>query len=173
MFEQLTSPQMMKFIDKVMALFKGVPHLPPKVVAVLVTITPWLVGLGGIASVLGGLNTLLGSLGIARYSMFGISPLYFIITGIFELAMGALLCVAFGPLKDKQERGWVYLFWSEALSLLMSLVSIIFFGDSIVGPIVGLIIGLYILGELRGEYKGAARKVDLKAVVKEAKQAVK
>jgi hypothetical protein len=156
MLEQLTSPQAMKLIAQVEQPFKGLPHLPKGLVDFLVGIAPWLVGLGGVLSIIGGLS-LLGNTSGMQSNMWmqlaGISPAYFLLSGVISLVSGALMLMAFKPLKNKELKGWVYMFWLELINVVQMAVGVAFGASSIVGMVIGLAIGFYILFELKPSYK--------------------
>lgn len=162
--DQLTSEDAVKFIDQVNEPFKNLPHLPKGVNEFFVTVTPWFCLIGAILGLVGGpLIALLGSIA----TLFTLNPLTMILTivsAVVTVANSILLFMAFNPLKNRETKGWIYLFWSEILSLVSMLISL-FDGryGSIVGSIIGALIGLYFLFELRPFYgvaQSAVKKVE-------------
>jgi hypothetical protein len=81
-----------------------------------------------------------------------------IVTTVVTIANSVLLLMAFNPLKNKAMRGWVFLFWSEMLSAVDIVLSLLQGQTgSLVGGVIGLAIGLYILFEIRGSYTGSPK----------------
>ena len=155
---QLTGKEAQGFVGKFEAVFKGLPHLPKGIVDFLVSVSPWLAGLGGIFGVYGGLTSLFFSQRrgamwqyVKAYS--GVGSGYFIATSIISLLTGALLLMAFGPLKNKKLNGWMFLFWANILSLIQSIVSLVFGYGGLMGILIGAAIGFYILFEIKKSYK--------------------
>lgn len=169
MLEQLTGPQAMKFISQVEQPFKGLPHLPKGLIDFLVGVAPWLVGLGGVLSLLGALSSFGAASGLQSANVWmryvaGISPVYFLLTGVVEIVSGVLMLMAFKPLKNKELKGWIYMFWLQVISLAQMVIGIAFASSSLVSLVIGLAIGLYILFELKPAYSGAK---EVKTAVKE------
>ena len=159
--KQLTSKEAMNLIKQVESAFKSLPHLPAGIVEFLVKIAPWLAGIGGVFGVLGGLSALSAGLGLGMYTQFmryaGYSSVYFLVSGIAELIMAGLLLMAFKYLKAKQLTGWVLIFWSSVVSLVMSLLGIVLVGGFAIGSIIGALIGFYILFEMKPSYKSGVK----------------
>lgn len=156
MLEQLTGPAAMKLISQVEQPFKGLPHLPKGLVDFLVGIAPWLVGLGGILSILAALSSFGAATGVQSsvwMQLAGVSPVYFVLTGVVELVSGALMLMAFNPLKAKQLKGWVYMFWLQLINIAQMVIGIAFASSSIIGLVIGVAIGMYFLFELKPAYK--------------------
>ncbi|MBW7944122.1 hypothetical protein H3C70_01880 [Patescibacteria group bacterium] len=156
--EKLTDAKAMGFIDQVGDVFKGLPHLPTAIIDILVKIAPWLALLGGVLGLLAGpLIGVLGSIG----SILTLSPYFMfitIVTTVVTLVSSILLLMAFSPLRKRAMRGWVFLFWSQMLSAVDIVLSLLQGQTgSIVGGLIGFAIGLYILFEIRASYKGSAK----------------
>jgi len=153
----LTDPAAQKFIDQIGQPFKNVPHLPKDIVDFLVVITPWLALIGGVSSILGAIST--ASSGSALNRMGAIVGVhtgfsgYMLVTAIFALIIAALLLMAFSLLKKKAKTGWTYLFWTNVVGIIQSIVYLILWQSGIVSMILGAIIGFYILFEIRPQYK--------------------
>ena len=164
--DNLTNGEAMKFIDQVNEPFKGVPHLPKGIVEFFVQIAPWLALIGGILGLIGGpFIGLVGTLG----SVLTLSPMLMIsmiVTAVITLANAILMLLAFGPLKNRELKGWVLLFWSNILGIVEAVLGLVSGGyGSLVGSIIGVLIGFYILFEMRSFY-GAGQ-----AAVKKVKEA--
>jgi hypothetical protein len=156
--DKLTGKEAQGFVGKFEALFKGLPHLPKGIVDFIVSISPWLAGLGGIGAVYGGLTGLFFSQRrgamwqyVRAYS--GIGNGYFVATSIFSLLTGALLLMAFTPLKNRKLSGWMFLFWANILGLIQSAVSLVFGYGGLVGMLVSAAFGFYVLFEVKKSYK--------------------
>ena len=161
----LTSKQYTGIVDQLRPIFKDVPHLPAGVTNFLSMILPWLVGLGGIVSVISGIDLILNSFGFGINwwaQMIGFSPSYFLVSGILQLVAGAVALIAFNPLKNKLKTGWFLLFWGMVISLVQSVAGIILMpnqvGTDVVGMVIGLAIGLYLFFEIESEYKKSSSK---------------
>jgi len=161
MNKYLTDPKVMKLIDQVGSYFKDLPHLPKNIVDFLVKVSPWLAGIGGVMSILSSLSmisVLLNFSPFLRFSQinFGVGPSYMVMTLLFlvsQLAMGFLLLKAFKPLKERQEIGWIYLYWVMLIGLATSLISLIFSVQSLIGTVIWLVVDLYLMFEVRSAYK--------------------
>lgn len=156
--DKLTGKEAQGFVGKFETVFKGLPHLPKGIVEFLVSITPWLAGLGGIGNVYGGLTGLFFSqrrAGMWQYvkAYSGIGNGYFIATSILSLLTGALLLMAFTPLKGRKLNGWMFLFWVNILGLVQSVISMVFGYGGLVGTLIGAAIGFYVLFEVKKSYK--------------------
>lgn len=156
MLASLTDKKARDLSDQVGNVFKDVPHLPKSWVEFLAKIAPWLVGLGGLTSLLGGFSSVLGggAFNQMMYRYAGIGRNYFLVSGVFSILVGVLLLLAFSPLKDRKMDGWMYLFWVQALGIVQTVVLLAYFGGGWLGSILGIIIGLYILFEMKSAYKG-------------------
>jgi hypothetical protein len=154
MLDKLMEKDSMKFIDQVGEVFKSLPHLPDGIVEFFVKVAPWLALLGAILTLLTGpLAALLGTFA----SLVTLSPLVLvgtIVTLVLSLAQVVLLFMAFNPLKNRELKGWVYLFWSEMVSVATSVVLAVAWMNfgSLIGTVIGTAIGLYILFEMKSKY---------------------
>jgi hypothetical protein len=157
--DRLTDSQSMGFINQIGDVFKNLPHLPPAVVDILVKIAPWLALLGGVLGLISG--PVLGLLG-GLATIFTLNPLVMVVTlgtAIAVIAQSVLLLMAFGPLKERHTKGWVLLFWSDMLSVVVAVLGVLDGNvGGIIGSVIGIFIGLYILFEMRSSYHGAASK---------------
>lgn len=155
---QLTGKEAQGFVGKFEGVFKGLPHLPKGIVDFLVSVSPWLAGLGGIFGVYGGLTALFFSQRrgamwqyVETYS--GVWSGYFTMTAVFSLLTGALFLMAFSPLKNRKLNGWMLLFWANILSLIQAIASMIFGYGGLIGTLIGAAIGFYVLFEIKKSYK--------------------
>ncbi len=163
MLEQLSNAPSMKFIAQLEAIFKDLPHLPKKATEVLVKLAPYFAIIGGILTVIAGLSMLVSGSSLAMlggwYAPYGANhSLYFYLDAILSLAVGALMIMAYKPLQSRKLMGWIYIFWSEMVSVLQSLLAVIFFGTGIIGALLGIALGLYILFEMKPSYEKKAAK---------------
>ena len=118
--------------------FAKAPHMSKNARDTLVKIAPWIAVIFGILGILGGLAGL-GALTTAASGF---------IVYLFWLAYSVLLLAAFPGLKAKKANGWKLLFWSEAVSVIGSIVELQFFSAVIVA-----LIGFYLLFEVKSYYK--------------------
>lgn len=137
-------------ITTVEDLFKKLPNLPKNVQEVIVTITPWIALIFGILGVLGGI----AGLGILT----AFSPVLVlggstssagmgIVSVILGLASSVLLLMAFPGTKARKLKGWNWLFWSEAVSLVSAVIAFS------VGGVVFALIGFYLIFQIKSYYK--------------------
>jgi hypothetical protein len=138
--------------------------LPKGLVNFFVSVAPWLAGIGGVLAIFSGLGLLGSWLGWGAswwMQLSGLSPIYFLLTGVLQILGGIVLLLAFNPLKMRLVTGWILLFVNMGISLLQSLVALVFAysaSGSLLGTVLGLAIGLYLLFEMRGAYKSAGSK---------------
>lgn len=152
-FDQLTDRKSVDFADKIGDVFKSLPNLPDGLVEFFVKITPYLALLGALFNVI---ITPLGALATI-FSLLTLSPmtgLFMLLSTVLMLVNGVLLFVAFKPLKNREHRGWMFLFWSNVFSAASTVFSILG-GSSWVGGLLGLAIGFYILFQMRRFYSSA------------------
>lgn len=131
--------------------FAKLPPLPKGVQEFLVAVAPWValifgvlgvlfsLAATGILAVLSPLVALGGGLGAATGNVVG---------AVLSLAASGLLLAAFPGLKDHQVAGWKMTFWSQAVSVLGSLVAL-----NLVGAAVSALIGFYLLFQIKSYYK--------------------
>lgn len=130
-------------------MFSKLPSLPEGIREFIVMVTPWLALVFGILGVLGTLTALglltafspvvvMGGLGSAAGVTIGV---------LLALASSVLLLAAFPGTKARKRTGWMFLFWSEIVSLVSSVVAL-----SVGGVVFGLI-GFYILFQIKSYYK--------------------
>jgi uncharacterized membrane protein len=126
-------------------LFKKAPHLPENIREVLIKIAPVLSLVFGILGIIAGLSVL----GISPLALFGglHASIFVLITGVLTLVSSVLLLMAYPQLAKHTQKGWILLFWSEAISAVSSLMALSF------GTVISVIIGFYILFEIKGHYK--------------------
>lgn len=158
MLDKLTGKEAVGLVKSFEGVFKGLPHLPKGVVDFLVSIAPWLVGLGGVMSLFSGISSLFLTgrrselwMYMDRYA--GVNSTYFTVVAVFALVVGALYLMAFKPLKDMKITGWMYLFWGNILGIAQGLAGIVFGFGGIIGTVIGAAIGFYFLFEVKPRYK--------------------
>jgi hypothetical protein len=146
MLNILTGKEAKKFVANFEPLFKSLPHLPPGFIKFIVSIAPWIALLGGISSILTGF----GLLDID--DLMELDPAA--ISTILEMVMGALLLLAFSPLRKKEFKGWMFLFWAAVINIVNLILVIFAYSTGIVGgSIVGVLVQLYLIFEIKSSYK--------------------
>ncbi len=126
------------FSARLEAIFEKLPHLPKGIVRFLVKIMPWLALIGGIMMILGGV----AAIGL------------FMVRSILNLISGVILVLAFKPLRARESKGWMYMFWVAIIGLVeVVFVLVTVSGVSFVGALVWQIIGFYLLFEMKKSYK--------------------
>lgn len=140
-----------EWIKQMESWFSKLPPLPKGATDVIVKIAPWLALIFGILGVLAsiaatGIMTALspfmvlgGGLGVATGGIVG---------AVLALVSSVLMLVAFPGLRDRKMAGWRYSFWSEAVSVISSVIAL-----NLVGAVIGGAIGFYILFQIKGYYK--------------------
>lgn len=130
--------------------FKKLPDLPKNIQEVIVTITPWIALIFGILGVLGGIAGLGILTAFSPALVLGGSPSSAgmgIVSVILGLASSVLLLMAFPGTKDRKLKGWNFLFWSEAVSIVAAVIAFS------VGGVVFALIGFYLIFQIKSYYK--------------------
>jgi hypothetical protein len=126
------------------------PAFPDEIKEVIVKIAPWLVligiifgGLGVLAAVGLGTFVSVASIGAAAYGSLWQYWISIIGLGIVVV----LYLMAFGPLRNRQRRGWNLLYYALLVNLVVWLVTF-----SIVSLLIGGFLGFWILFQVREKY---------------------
>lgn len=139
------------FVAKVEDLFKSLPHLPAGIVEFFVKIAPWLALIGAVLSLLAG--PILGLLSV--FSLLTLNPLIVLsvlLAAVISIVTAVMLFMAFNPLKNREYKGWLLIFWSDVLSAIMMIFDVIVNRGAGLGSIVFTLIGFYILFEMKPAY---------------------
>ena len=130
---------MEEYIKMMESWFAKFPALPANIKDVLVKIAPWLSLVFGILGVLG----ILGAMGI-------LAPLSASVMAgaVLALISSVLMVMAFPGLRDRKVAGWKWSFYSQLVSVLLSVVALNF-----VGALIGGLIGFYLLFQIKSYYK--------------------
>lgn len=139
-----------KAVDSAGDMFAKLPALPQGGRDLLVTVAPWFALVFGVLGVLAGL----AALGV----MAAFSPLAVVgggtsavgqglLFGLIGLVGSVLLLVAFPGLRARRASGWMFLFWSEVVSLVSAVLAL-----SPVGVLMAAV-GFYLLYQIRSYYK--------------------
>ena len=155
----LFNKQIQDLAKKGESLLKDLPHLPKNWVKNIVKILPYLVLIGGIVSLITGLQSLFAFNRNRDWVMhwMQISRTYYYVTAGFSILLALLYLMAYKPTKNKEYEGWLLLFWASVLSLVQSIVLIIFGWGNLFGSLIGAAIGFYLLYEIRSEYLAKAK----------------
>ena len=130
---------MEEYIKMMESWFAKFPALPANIKDVLVKIAPWLSLVFGILGVLG----ILGAMGIlATFSASVMAG------AVLALISSVLMVMAFPGLRDRKVAGWKWSFYSQLVSVLLSVVALNF-----VGALIGGLIGFYLLFQIKSYYK--------------------
>jgi hypothetical protein len=161
MIDRLTDAKAMSFIKQIEDVFKSLPHLPQGIVDFLAMIAPWFALIGAVLNLVAG--PIIGLFSVI--SLISLNP--FLVLGTFlaavlSLVTAALLFMAFTPLRNRELKGWVYIFWSNILSAVLTIYGVVFSGTGI-GSLIGMVIGFYFLFEMKRAYEGSTKKVDSKS----------
>lgn len=170
--KSLFSHQLVKGLDSELEkIFKSAPHLPKKVVDVLVKIAPYLVLVSGLFMITGGLRSIfdVGSLNRIHTYFMGTPSIYFYLVGILQILTGVVSVMAYKPLKENDLQGWYMLFCLTLLELVMNLLSIFFLRGGLIGLLISLVLSFYILYEVKPAYQTAKVAKTIKKIVKQVK----
>lgn len=129
--------------------FKKFPQLPANIREVLVQIAPWIALIFGILGVVAGL----GAIGVSPVAVMGGvgNSMFLLVSGVLTIVSSVLMLMAFPKLQKHQYAGWRFLFWSEVVSVVASLLGIT--AASIIGAVIGALIGFYLLFQIKSYYK--------------------
>jgi len=159
----LTNKKAQELIAKVEDPFKQLPHLPQSITDFFVKIVPWGAALGGIFSVTGAITNFrlgfgMNTVGRVMRHYLGVNSAYFLLSAVIMLVLAFLAFKAFTPLRERKIEGWIYIFWSNIVSVIHSILGLIFISQSAIGSIVGVLIGFYLLFEIKASYEKKATK---------------
>lgn len=143
----LENQTVLNLVKQLEDTFSKAPHLPKGLNEFFVKIAPYMALLGGVLSLLAG--PILGLL-----SVLTLNPMIVLMTvvaAVLSLVNAALLLSAFSPLKNREMRGWLLLFWSDLLGAVQVLFSI-FLRQASITSLISLLIGFYILFEMKSFY---------------------
>ena len=119
--DKLTSPFAMRIVSLFGVVFGKIPHLPKKIVNLLAFLAPWLALVGIVIGVIAGPVMVLLTLLSAVTLDVGLI-LNMLFSTLLVVANTVILLRAFRPLKSKEQRGWVLLFWGSVIGSI-SIVS--------------------------------------------------
>lgn len=131
--------------------FAKLPPLPTNVKDILVKIAPWLalifgilgvltaVAATGLMAVLSPMIALGGGVGVATGGLVG---------AILALVSSVLMLMSYPGLRDHKMPGWKWSFYSQAVSVVGSVVAL-----NLVGALLGALIGFYLLFQIKSYYK--------------------
>ncbi|HVZ11448.1 MAG TPA: hypothetical protein VG965_00275 [Patescibacteria group bacterium] len=139
-----------QIIDTVEEFYKKMPPLPKKWNEAIVSITPIIALVFGVIGIL----VAIAALGVTSM----LSPLIAIGAGVgvatngivgslLYLIASALLLAAYSGTKAKKIGGWNFLFYSEAVTIISSLIAFN------LGGVIGNLIAFYVLFQIKPYYK--------------------
>lgn len=135
--------------NKILGLFKNLPHLPKNISDILVAIAPYFAIIGGIVSLLSVISlTFLNNAIFNSYAfLYGPSYNFSIVYIVSSLISAVLLITAFSDLLNKKLFGWRLMFWSSNVGIISSLISL-----NLVSAVISAAISWYLLFEMRSSY---------------------
>lgn len=142
--------QLDQVVDMMEDWFSKLPSLPNNWKDVLVKVIPW------IALIFGVLGVVLSLIGLGLLAF--LSPFVFLaggwgaatggpIAAILWLVSSVLMLLAYRGLTQRRLSGWNFLFWSEVVSLVSSVVLLS------VSGVLGALVGFYLLFQIKSHYK--------------------
>jgi len=141
--------QTKQFAKPLEDLFAKAPALPVGVREFIVSLAPWISLVFGVLLVLasvGGLGVFTALAPFAVYA--GGNATFLVVASLLGIVQGAVMVLAFSPLKSRKVSGWNLWFWAEVLSVVSSVVSF-----NLVGAVISALIGFYLLFQVRSYYK--------------------
>ncbi len=151
--DKLTSQSSLNFIGSVEKIYQVVPFkLPEGVVNFFVNIAPYLAFLGAVIGLiigpLGALNTL------ASFLTLDIKIIFDTFLTLILLGLSTYLSIkAYKPLKNREMKGWILLFWMYVLNILTAVSNILLNSqEGTIGSIIGSLIGIYIITQMKHKY---------------------
>ncbi len=143
-----SSNKMMQVLKIFAAVFSKLPHLPTIIGNFLITLSPWLALLSGLIGLVAGpLMALLGLLSLVTLKPLII--LSYVGSALIMLLNTMLMFKAFKPLKQRDLRGWVYLFWSNILWLINGLLELLTGEQTLITLLISNLISFYLLFEMK------------------------
>lgn len=156
--DRLNDNQSQEFADKVGDVFKTLPKLPRGLVEFFVKVSPYLALLGAILSLIS--SPVLGLLTIM--TLITLNPLIVIttlISAVLALVVAVILFMAYNPLKNRQQSGWMFLFWVTIINAVQTALGLVYSPSGIIGSLVFLAISFYVLFQMRPWYKSTGKVV--------------
>ena len=154
--DKLTSPLAMRVVALFGFVFGKIPHLPKKIVNFLVFLAPWLALIGIIIGVIAGpVMVLLTLLSAVTLDLALILNMLF--STLLVAANTVILLRAFRPLKNKELRGWIYLFWGSVIGSISIVSGIMTDEYSVLSGVVSILLGFVFIFQIRDNFGGAGR----------------
>lgn len=155
--DRLTDADAVKFADKIGDVFKTLPKLSDGLLEFLVKVAPYLALVGAILSVAFG--PLVGVFG-TFWTVLSLNPLFLVstlITIALMLVQAVLLFMAFNPLQNREQKGWMLLFWSVMVNVVQTIFDLgtnfAIRSGSLILTVIFVGLSFYILFQLRPKYR--------------------
>ncbi len=140
---------MNSLINTLSDFYKRFPNLSSSVREIIVEIMPWIAGASGLLLVLMAAIDLTSSPFVSILQ--GPVLAYLMLSAVLTLISGVLLLSSFPPLRKKQKRGWMLLFFVEILFIVSPVLS--FNLGNIILNLILAGVGFYFLFQVRSAYK--------------------
>jgi hypothetical protein len=151
--DRLTDKEAMSFIAKIEDVFKSLPHLPTGITEFVVKVAPYLAVLGAILGFIAGPFAILGAIFATLVTLNPVIMVLMIVDVVVMIISSVLLLMAYKPLKQRELKGWVFLFWTQVLGVVTTLLALpLGMGSGAVTTVIGTLIGFYILFETKSFY---------------------
>lgn len=154
----IAHPQLLNLDKKLTPVFAGFPHLPKSAKDILVKIAPYLTLIAAIVLALNAVQLIFGSqtynwaAELVGYRQPNI--IYFYILAIFQALIALLYFTAYKPLQGRQFFGWQSIFAAACISVLISILEIIFIRFNVLSLVLSTLLTFYVLYELKDQYQG-------------------
>lgn len=145
-----------RFISKGEWLLKNAPHLPLHLMDFLVSILPAIFfALGILHGIMGALVIISGAHFLRQLGVITppVHPIYLLMNGMLAMANGLLMLLSFMDINDRAVSGWRSLFIINAISILQSLLSLVFSPAAILSVILYILVTIYMTFEFKPYFK--------------------
>ncbi|MEO8581174.1 MAG: hypothetical protein ABI425_01185 [Patescibacteria group bacterium] len=136
--------------------FHRFPHLPSQLMEFLVSLLPAIFfALGILHAVMGALVMITGTHFLTQLQTLSpvINPLYLMMNGMLAISNGLFMLLAFTEIKRQTENGWRTFFLINLVSILQSILSIVFTPRAIFSVILYIAITMYLTFEFKPYFK--------------------
>lgn len=129
------------------SFFRKFPHLPFHLMEFLISLLP------GIFFALGILHVSVGGLLMVRGATAPSNDLYLMVNAMLAMSNGLFMLLAFSEIRHTTVNGWRTLFLINMISILQSILSILFSPQTIFSVIIYIFVTLYITYEFKPYFK--------------------
>lgn len=144
----IQKPLALKVLESANKIFSKLPRSPKIIGKILIFLAPWMALISGVLGIVAGpLASILSLL-----SFVTLQPLIiidYVSISIIMIINTFIMFKAFKPLRDKDMRGWIYLFWSNMLWLVSGIIDTLLGKQGLLSLVISNLIGFYLLFEMK------------------------